>query len=235
MSSRSHSFISPMDFQRPSAQKAFTLIELLVVIGIIAILAGGIGVAMRDGNPSAALQEGQSVLASLLASARGQAALKQANAMVIVDADTTSETFLRAFQVVVETPPAGSNTWQSTGAVVTLPQGVYMVPKTTTLNGVTLSDPSGAWKPKRISTALQDTTAGSVSGITTGQYLKFVAYTSLGTLSTTGNPGNNLLIAAGKRTSATAITLGNSDQVRGLQLSKYGIATLVNVGSSFDN
>ena len=65
---------------------AFTLIELLVVIGLIGLLAGGLGVAMKNKNPGSGLRSAQSVLVSLLSSARGQSALNQANAMILVQA-----------------------------------------------------------------------------------------------------------------------------------------------------
>ncbi len=210
---------------------AFTLIELLVVVGIIALLAGVIGVALRGGNPGAALQTGQSTIVSLLANARGQAALNQTNAMLIVDVTNKGDdNYLRAFQVVTETTP-GSGTWQPTGDVVKLPQGIYLVPKDNS-GLVTMSN----WVGTRFSSALQDSTGKPIIGLpklATGaapSYLKFNAYSQFGTVS-----AGTIILAAGQRTGATTIALSSADTVRGVNLSKYGIATLVNEGASFDN
>ena len=214
---------------------AFTLIELLVVIGIIAVLAGIIGGALRGGNPGTALQAGQSTLVSLLANARGQAALNQTNAMVIVDVNNSADdNYLRAFQVVTETT-LGSGTWQPTGDIVKLPQGIYLVPKSISTGLVTMN----SWPSLRVSSALQDSTGQPIPGLPklasniAPKYLKFVGYTPQGTL-TPSNIGNRLIVAAGQRTDASTIALSNPDAVRGVNLSTYGIATVVNEGASFN-
>ena len=216
---------------------AFTLIELLVVIGIIAVLAGIIGGALRGGNPGTALQAGQSTLVSLLANARGQAALNQTRAMLIVDVtDSNDDNYLRAFQVVVESLTT-ANTWQTTGDVVKLPQGIYLVPANLAAlsPAVTLSNSGGAWPPARKSTAVQDSTGQTITGLPTlgsgviPRYLKFNYYSQFGTIT-----NGQIILAAGQRTSANTISLSNAEAIRGVNLSKYGIATLVNEGASFD-
>ena len=53
----------------------FTLIELLVVIGIIAVIAGVIGIGFSGGGGTVALQGSQATLSSLVAGARGKAAV----------------------------------------------------------------------------------------------------------------------------------------------------------------
>lgn len=199
--------------------RAFTLIELLVVISIIAVLAAGVGLALKGGNPGAALRGGQSTLMSALAAAKGQAALNQANAMIIVDADSTSDTFLRSVRVVVEKT---AGTWTEVGAPVILPQGIYIVPKGT-LTGVALSSSAASHASDFF------TTTGSVTGIT-GTFIQSNKFTSLGTLS--GGVGGRLLVAAGTITGPNAVTIDNANAVRGLVLSKYGIPVLVSEGDS---
>ncbi len=216
---------------------AFTLIELLVVVGIIAVLAGIIGLALRGGNPGTALQAGQSTLVSLLANARGQAALNQTNAMLIVDVtDSTNDNYLRAFQVVTESTTA-PGTWQTTGDIVKLPQGIYMVPKDTSglSTAVKLTNSGGAWPAKRISTSLQDSTGVAITGLpvlgsgVTPKYLRFKTYTQFGTTT-----AGQIILAAGQRTDASTISISNAEAIRGVNLSKYGVATVVNEGASFD-
>ena len=214
---------------------AFTLIELLVVIGIIAVLAGIIGGALRGGNPGTALQAGQSTLVSLLANARGQAALNQTNAMLIVDVnDVTNDNYLRAFQVVIEST-ANPGKYIKTGDIVKLPQGIYLVPLTAgSLPAVTLSNSGGAWPSKRVSTAIQAPGPSinwdnTVTAPDSNVYLQFKTYSQFGTTS-----GGQIILAAGRRTSANSILLSNAEAIRGVNLSKYGIATLVNEGASFD-
>ena len=104
---------------RRSSSRAFTLIELLVVIGLIGLLAGGIGVAMKNKNPGTGLRSAQSTLVSLLSSARGQSALNQVDAMILVQADPTADNFLRSIRVVVlnATTPAPSSSTLSYAAV----------------------------------------------------------------------------------------------------------------------
>jgi prepilin-type N-terminal cleavage/methylation domain-containing protein len=199
--------------------QAFTLIELLVVISIIAVLAGGVGLALKGGNPGAALRGGQSTLISMLSAAKGQAALNQANSMIIVDADPTSETFLRAVRVVVEKT---SGTWTEVGTPVILPQGVYIVPQapsTFTESQVALKSSAAAH--------LSDffTVKQPLTGIT-GTVLQSNMFNSLGALSS--GAGGRLLVAAGTVTGQNAITINNDVVVRGLVLSKYGIPTQLN-------
>lgn len=203
--------------------RAFTLIELLVVISIIAILAGGVGLALKGGNPGAALRGGQSTLVSSLSAAKGQAALNQANSMIIVDADSASDTFLRSVRVVVEKT---AGTWTEVGTPVILPQGVYVVPPGS-LGGVTLASSSAS----RASDFFVSGTP-AITGVT-GTFLQSNKFNSLGTLS--GGVGGRLLVAAGTITGPNAVTIDNSVAVRGLVLSKYGIPTLLNEGDSLGN
>lgn len=114
--------------------KAFTLIELLVVIGLIAVLSGGIGLALQDGSENA-LSSAQLTLAGLTGAARAQAALHQTEARLLIYGEPPPsgdpDKFLRVLQVV-RADPAGSNTWHAVGGSVTLPRGVFAVPGAST-------------------------------------------------------------------------------------------------------
>lgn len=228
----------------PRKHQGFTLIELLVVIGLIAVLAAGIGLSMRDGNPSASLRAGQNSLVGLLSSARGQAALNQTDAMLVVDVtDITNDQCLRAFQIVVRAG-SGLDQWRPVGDPVLLPQGIYLAPpEGTSITGLSFD---GGWTAARKSKGFQSTAPGTLTersysatdypyyptGAFTGRsYLKFQSFSALGTTSGAGT----LLVTAGKRKGAAEISLDNPELLRGVWVSRYGVATLINEAGTFDN
>lgn len=61
-----------MDSRRPPRAGGFTMVELLVVIALIAIAAGAVGLALRDGGAGRLEREGAR-LAALLEAARVEA------------------------------------------------------------------------------------------------------------------------------------------------------------------
>lgn len=212
----------PKSLNYKSRGAAFTLIELLVVIGIIGVLAAGAGVILKGNNPATALRGGQSTLVSMLSAARGQSALNQVNAMIIVDSDKSSATFLRSVRVVVEKT---AGVWTEVGGEVILPQGVYVVPRDNSMSGyVTLKNSS------RVSDFFIDNK--SVPGVTASAstFLWSKQFTSLGAISVA--TGGKLLVAAGSLTGSELYTIDNDAAVRGLVISKYGVATLVNESES---
>lgn len=221
----------------------FTLIELLVVIGLISILAAGIGISMRGGSPTSALRAGQNSLVGLLSGARGQAALSQADAMIVVDVTPGSEECMRSLQVVVRTgATAAVDQWRPVGDPVMLPQGIYVVPpSSSSITGITLT---GSWTAKRQSSGFLSTTAADLTERTPDatyttpvtnafsgrKYIRFQMFNSLGTVSSAGT----LLVSSGRRTSATDVALENPDFLRGVYLSRYGVPTFINETDSFD-
>lgn len=207
-------------------QKAFTLIELLVVIGIIAVLAAGVGVALRGNNPDAVLRSAQGLASSALSAARGQAALTQSNARLVVQADRDRPDFLRTIRIVVA---AGGTTWRQVGSDIVLPEGAYVVPPGA-LTGVTLSDDGGAWNIGRNST-LFDSAAAPVDGMTDAgnRWLISKDISPLGTLE-----GGRFVVAAGRKSGPVDYVLDNATAVRGLVVSRYGVPSFVNEAASFD-
>jgi len=208
-----------------SFSRAFTLIELLVVIGIIAVLAGGIGLAMRDNNPGSALRSAQGLALSSLSAARGQAALSQNNAQLIVQADNADDRFLRSIRVVVYDTTVSGN-WRQVGGEILLPVGVYVVPPSA-ITGVTFDSTNGAW------TAKQSTffVSGGLPSLSTGDSSKLLIsnpITSLGTVS----QGGRIVVATAHKSGATSIVFDNPDSVRALDISRYGVASLINEADS---
>lgn len=225
-------------------EKGFTLIELLVVIGLISILAAGIGLSMRGGNPTSALRAGQGSLIALMSSARGQAALTQSDAMIVVDVtNAEQDECLRSLQVVVRAG-AGLDQWRPVGDPVILPQGIYVVPPTgTSVAGVTLE---GAWTPARKSKGFQSASALPIAErprdpvnypyyetevFDNRTYLRFQAFSPLGSTSSDGT----ILLTTGRRTGVATISLDNPEMIRGVLVSRYGVPTLINEAATFDN
>ena len=218
---------------------AFTLIELLVVIGLIALLAGGMGVAMKNKNPGSGLRSAQSILVSLLSATRGQAALNQVNAMILVQADPNLPNFLRSVKVVVQTT---TNSWTEVGGEVVLPEGIYVVPPpNANLTGLTLKSSD----TKRLSRFVDSNMVmGTAIGLLDGKYLQSMHLTALGSVSDTGSvsgtagvkvTGGRMLVAAGNQTGEKAWTLDNDSAIRGFVVSSYGVATLINDTATLDN
>ena len=214
------------------ALRAFTLIELLVVIGIIAALAAGVGLALRDNDPSSALRGAQGLTVSALSSARGQAALTQSVAKLIVQGDKSKEeTFMRAIRIVVSSD-AGA-TWKQVGGEIVLPSRVYIVPNGS-VSGIT---PAGSG---RKSTFFSNAAPAAVSGIPTtdGTWISSGWISPLGVL-TTGSGSTivsgDIVVGSGKITGPGEITLDNYESLRGVSVSRYGVATIVNDAASFGN
>lgn len=217
-------FSSPL----PRRRAAFTLIELMVVIGIIALLAGGAGIALRGNNPEASLRNAQGLAMSVLAAARGQAALSQTTARIIVQADSSKADFLRSFRIVVRDGDEDENKWKQVGTTVVLPEGIYIVPSGS-LDDVKYENDNGAWTAGRRSTLFD--AVGPVFGVTIENEEVLISKD----ISPLGNlDGGRIVLTAGRTTGPTQVSLFNASAVRGLEVSRYGVASLINDSSSFD-
>jgi len=202
---------------------AFTLIELLVVMGLIAILAAGVGLALQGGDRSVALQAAQGTLASLLTSARGQAALAGRNAALVVQADPGSpDSYLRAVTVAVR--DTADTTWVPVDDWVLLPPNAYFLPATVPDGALIV--PGDDWSGLRSSAFAP--ALDSCDGIP----CLVLSFTPRGTIS----GGGDLVLAPAVRQpagAAVSIQFIRPDAVRGVVLSTYGIATLIDDRSGF--
>ena len=201
------------------------MIELLVVIGVIAVLAGGIGMTLRSNNHNTGLQAAQSTIAGMVRLARAQAALKQQNVGIFVNMKTTNlDCYLRQLVFAVDTSAAQNGTsWTLLDGGTILPQGIYVVPKTL---------PAGAPSALKLSTALSSSTVNLAVNSATAEAYAYVYIKPLGAPSIAGQIV--LSTATLKTDTGTPVlTFDNANNVRGLTISSYGIATLINESTGF--
>jgi prepilin-type N-terminal cleavage/methylation domain-containing protein len=220
-----------------NSRRAFTLIELLVVIGLIALLVGGLTLALGDTGVTS-LATAQNTLATLVGTARAQAAVKQTEARLLIYATRPptgdTEKYLRYFRVVIANTPgvtATGATWTAIGAPVSLPRGVFVVPTSTT--GLLATGVVWPANPAPTSIFISTTAASySVTGdpATTAADTYFAVEFA---------PNGAVLPTAPKLAVATATVVNglpqfdNAGAVRGLVLRSSGAVTRVNDAGSF--
>jgi prepilin-type N-terminal cleavage/methylation domain-containing protein len=232
-------------------QRAFTLIELLVVIGLIAFLAGGIGVALLDGNSGNALQNSQGVVSSLASVARSKSALFQGNVALAVNTTPNTDGFLREFRIVAFTNGTVGNTtvtrWVASGDPTLLDRGVHFVPPTTQLSSSVDFKPAATDWTNLASNSLTLNPANDIDIYlsdlntklsATDKYRLVLVFTALGTVvlnpaGTTAPVGGRIALSPGVIAADGKITFDKPDAVRGLLISDYGVSTLLNEAEAF--
>lgn len=234
--------------------QGFTLIELLVVIGLIAVLAGGIGLALGRGDGGVAMQNAQGILSSGISSAKSLAALNQANAGLYVNVDPNSDNFLHEVRIgyAMSVDDDGNpvtpnvNVRVQRGDPIVLPKGIYVVPSNGALaayvdygNINDSANPVSAtlWStPDNLKSSLYTATDVPLklnNGTTNvpGTYHLLVDFDSR------GNPnlgaGSRITLAAAVRRAGDKLLFDKPDSVRALVLSRYGFTSYVNGRESF--
>lgn len=222
-------------------RKGFTLIELLVVIALIGILAAGIGLSIGGGGDrGAALQGGQASLNSLLSGTRAQAALSQGDACLFVNVTAPNSGsglpagFLREFRIAKKVNGA----WIVSGDGVMLPNGVALVPPSEFSTGVEFAESGFIY-----SSAFGDADGSTLyiaDGVQLeGSYRPVATFNSRGTMATTPGAGTRIVLSAYNVTingaQIPSLSFFNPDLVRGAELSRYGVAVLVNEKEGFSN
>lgn len=217
--------------------RAFSLIELMVVVSIIGFTALGFALALKDTGGSS-LASGQTLLSTMVSTARSQAALHQTEARLLIYGTRPPggdpEKFLRLMQVV-RAEPAGSNTWVPASGAVSLPRGIYVVPTAVTglLAGGVVWQSSN---PTLLSTLGAPFNPAQPTGTpfatpATAFYLQFSAD---GTVQQVGTqPYARLLVATGALSAANLPQFNNAAAVRGLVIRPSGAVTFVNNATSF--
>jgi prepilin-type N-terminal cleavage/methylation domain-containing protein len=228
--------VFPLVAIRRRLRRGFTLIELLMVVGLIGILAAGVAMALRDTGGSS-LATGQTTLASLVGTARAQAAVNQTETRLLIYGTRPPagepEKFLRLLQVVRADPP-GSNTWVPVGGAVYLPRGIYVVPTATT--GL-IAAGTRAWptNPPLLSTLgapfnpVQPT--GTPFAPPASAY--FLEFNPDGTVTQIGTQNFARLLVATATINANVPQFNNPDAVRGILIRPTGAITFVNEAASF--
>ena len=198
---------------------------MLLVVALIAMLAGEVGLALRQPGESVALQSAQAIVCGLLNAARGQAAVSQQNSRLVIAADPADpDNQLRYLQVAEQDSRDPSN-WLADGGGVRLPAGVYVVPPSSA--GVP-GNPS--WPASRCSTALPSSPRAVMINGAVSPLCYYVQFTPRGT---TG--GGCLLLTVGHLaagTSAPLLALDRPDNLRGMLLRPSGALTLLNDASA---
>ncbi|HTJ79745.1 MAG TPA: prepilin-type N-terminal cleavage/methylation domain-containing protein [Rariglobus sp.] len=222
----------------PRRSRAFTLIELLVVIGIIAVLVGVLVGVLGGGNSSTALQSAQGTMSSLLASARGQAALTGRDAAVAVNFNVNnSDRYLRYCVVIVKDV---NGNWVAANEGYYLPTGIYVVPPTSpTGNAVETGVSFGSIK----SDGFDGTLTSQKFNSTASENWLVLGINSLGlrvdALNGTTPPTGGTYVVLSVATvqppgTNPPMKFSNAQNVRGFSISQYGVAGFINDASGFN-
>jgi prepilin-type N-terminal cleavage/methylation domain-containing protein len=226
--------------ERPLSATGFTLIELLVVIGVIAVLAGTIGLSLGTGNSGVALQNSQGTLLSMLSGARAKAAIHQASAGIFVNATPGTEEFMREFRIAAlidhDNNPGTAAVWIARGDPILLSSGIYLVPPaaafpTTEVEYLPaapawLNAHSTAYNNANITIKMEDGT----TDVSAAQYHEILTINPSGTTS----PGTVILSPADTLPGGSGISFSNPEALRGARVSNYGVATLAEGQESFN-
>lgn len=217
--------------------RAFTLIELLVVIGVIAALAAVLAVGLRPAGQGVALQAGQSTVANLLSAARLSALATGHDTRVLlcVDSASANDGFLRRLAWQEKTDQG----WITQGEI-RLPDGVAMLPRNPEAFAGLLA-PGATWT-RGDGAALRSTAfrpAADVRAAVNSPEAADWAAITFSNAGTTMGSGDLVLGAVVIRPTSdrgvggVPLRFVHPDQVRGLSLSGYGLATLVNGREGF--
>lgn len=235
--------IKSVSLCRAQSSRAFTLIELLVVIGVVAILAGGLGVAIRSFDGRAKMQAAQGSLLASLNSARAKAAVQQSAVSLLLNADETdNDRYLR------EIIPATQNgaTWTIAGDSILLPNGIYVIPPNlgtafpakydaSTQDSDWAKIKSFASDPNPTSTALYAPSGGSA--LRTLNTFRIARFDSLGRFdASTAIPNQRTVLAVttGEPRPGVGVTFRDHEQARGAWFSRYGVVMPINEKVGFD-
>ena len=221
------------------ARDGFTLMELLMVCALVALLGTGLTLALRDTGGNS-LVTAQTTVATLVGTARAQAAVHQTEALVAVYGTRPpagdAEKFLRLLQVFRnDTPTAATPTWVAVGNPVLLPAGICVVPPNTSgllAAGVIWPSNPPLTSTLGAATGLAQPTGTPFGGAATAFTLQFNPDGTIPLLEQQRVAYARLVVA----TAALANNLpqfNNAGAVRGLLIRPTGAVTFVNEAVGF--
>ncbi len=222
------------------AASGFTLLELLVVVGLISAFALVVIGALGSGRGSA-LQAAQGTVANLLVAARTKATAANQSARVLVNFNPSNtdqpSRYLRYLVLQVRNP---DGSWRSLTDVY-LPDGVFLLPGMNPLPAGLVANP-GAWtrpgddqvlRSSAFRTSVSDP-AGSSAGSET-----WLAFEVTGDGMPNNSNGDVVLALGSAKPPGTfaagepPVLVNSPEQVRGMSVSSYGVATLVSDRTGF--
>lgn len=221
-------------------RRAFTLIELVIVTGLIVILVGSVSLALKDSG-GGSLASAQNTLATMVGTARAQAAVHQTETILAIygtvpSTTTNADYYLRLVQVFRNnTPGVTPEQWVPVGNPVILPTGVCVVPPSTA--GLLATGVTWPATPPRVSTlggpvGLRQTSTGTAFGGAATAYV--VNFTPQGTITQVGTSTHSRLVVAAAMTGTTnRPAFYDASAVRGLLLRPTGAVTFVNDVNGF--
>lgn len=220
---------------RLARMRAFTLIELMMVVGIIAVLAGGLGLALRDSG-SSSLVSAQAMLGTLVSQTRAQAAVNQTEArLLIYNTRGDSERYLRVLQVYVANPAGQTTTWRAVGSPVYLPRGIYIVPNNT--NGLLAAGVTWPTNPAPVSSLTQNYSPNAATAPTGTPFASsatlFLQFGADGSVTPAPNPYLKLVVAAGVLSAGNLPSFTSANAVRGVLIRPNGAVSYANSATEF--
>ncbi len=217
-------------------ERAFSLLELLVVVGLIAVLAVT-AIGTLGNNEATALRAAQATLANFIVAARTKAVATNRPVRLLVNVDSGSpDRFLR--QAVLQIQEGAA--WTTLGEA-SLPEGVYVLPGNFALPpGLFTADTAG-WT-RNDGSSLRSTAFRSANLLTEAILSpdpeSWMAL-PIAAVGTTNSPGD-IVLANGRRRAPgefgageSPVELSRPEQVRGLSVSTYGVATLIDRRGNF--
>lgn len=214
----------------PNSQRhAFTLIELLVVIGVIAVLAAVVFAGLSGSDRGVALRSAQATMANALNAARTRAVTKGVNVALMVQNDPGNPDRYRRVVAVVETVTG-------TPVVVSifeLPEHVAVLPSRTRFTA-DMREP-GDWVGGYSGNGLGSTFLGSTISVaiadTATENWEYRDITPNGTVA---GAGSIVVGTVRNQPGGTyPIIFVSPEQVRGLTVSSYALARMINDRQGF--
>lgn len=225
--------------RRSCGEGGFTLLELLVVIGLIAGFSVVLAAGLAGGSRTLALGSAQSLVANFVTAARTQALASGKTTRLLVNNNPANREGYRRQLVLVEMNDSSLVALHS----ATLPNGVYVLPNPARIPPGMYGEP-GDWMKADGAGVLGSSSLASdplsqifVHEAGTAEEWEYIGFTARGT--TTPNQGS-IVIGIGRATpagegsaNASPVTMVESANVRGVQVSRYGVPRLVNDRTGF--